>query len=166
MRNQVSNYEEIIDSMTNGMREIYACHFSCLVKERLREVALDCRYTGGNVPFGYSVDCASGKFIIDESEASVIRLIFEMTLQGYSNAEILTRLSDRGAKTRRGNDFATRALLTILRNEKYAGVYLFHSSASDETIRIPGGMPRIVDTDIFDAVQIILNARIHSHSMV
>ncbi len=62
----------------------------------------------------------------------------------------------------------------ILRNERYKGIYIFNravshnashqrnnhiSKAEDEIIRIPGGIPRIVDDKTFGRVQSILKGR-------
>ena len=65
-------------------------------------------------------------------------------------------------KTKLGNSFTKTSLNSILRNEKYSGVYVFNKTvqkvrgkrnvfikSEDEIIRIDGGMPSIISKDIF-----------------
>lgn len=79
-----------------------------------------------------------------------------------------------GYRTRLGNTFSKETLYEMLRNEKYNGVYVFSRAASkdelgrrnnhldkpiEDQIRIPGGMPKVVDDDTFARVQAILTSR-------
>jgi len=82
-----------------------------------------------------------------------------------------------GFRTRNGNPFGKNSLTEILRNEKYKGIYIFNrassyshnhtrnnhkSKADEEIIRIPGGMPALVDEKTFDRVAAILKERSHN----
>ena len=86
----------------------------------------------------------------------------------------MNKLNAMGYRTRLGNTFSKETLYEMLRNEKYNGVYVFSRASSknesgrrnnhkdkpeDEQIRIPGGMPKIVDDDTFTKVQSILASR-------
>ena len=79
-----------------------------------------------------------------------------------------------GYRTRLGNTFSKETLYEMLRNEKYNGIYVFSRAASkdelgrrnnhldkpiEDQIRIPGGMPKIVDDETFARVQVILASR-------
>ena len=81
---------------------------------------------------------------------------------------IIDALTAQGIKTKTGGSFGKNSLSAILRNEKYSGVFVFnrqsraaknsHQSKPDaEVIRIPGGIPQIVDEDIWQLVQDRLN---------
>lgn len=84
-------------------------------KKKMRE--------GGNTTpriFGYIIK--DGQFIINEKEASTIRLIYKLFLDGYKTNEIINELEKRKMYTRSGNKrFAPSVIRSILRNEKYMG---------------------------------------------
>ncbi len=166
----------IIEGLLEAMNEYYSANLSREVMKGMRENALDCRYTGGYVPLGYRID-DSGHYQINEDEAPVIRRIFSAVIQGMSYNEIQRELSEKGIRTRAGQQFGKNSLYSILTNEKYIGVYIYNrevsknaagkrnshkSKSEDEMIRIEGGVPAIVTREEFDAVQAILNKRKHT----
>ena len=83
--------------------------------------------------------------------------------KGYS--EIIEAL--RPYRTKAGNVFGKNSISDILRNEKYIGNFIFNrsvtlpngkrnnhaSKSDDEIVRIPGGMPRIIDDETWMRVQ-------------
>ena len=119
--------------------------------------ALRCKYLGGNIPYGFAVNDATGGFTINEDEADNVRMVFTMTAGGASYNAILRCLRKTGAKTSAGNEFSQSSLLKMLHNEQYNGVYIYNKRGPiDKQIRIPGGMPRIVEERVFRAVQAVL----------
>lgn len=119
--------------------------------------ALRCQYLGGNIPYGFAVNDATGEFAIDENEADNVRMVFTMIAGGASMDTVLSLLGKVGAKTRCGNDFSRTALISMLRNERYNGVYTYNMHKSGgKQIRIPEGMPRVIDEKVFKAVQAVL----------
>jgi DNA invertase Pin-like site-specific DNA recombinase len=71
--------------------------------------------------YGY---CAgeNGELQINESEASVVRSVFDMYLQGKSIIGIKRELESRGIKSPTGNDaWCKRSIDVMLSNEKYSG---------------------------------------------
>ena len=164
----------ILQSVLEGMNEYYSKNLSREVMKGLRENARECKYTGGQVLYGFAVDKETQKFIINETEAEIVRNVFQMVAFGYGYTEVLRYLKKVGAKTRRGNDFSKPTLYDMLRNEKYTGLYIFNRASSkqadgtrnnhkakpiEEQIRIEGGAPQIVDPEIFKKVQYILDNR-------
>ncbi len=163
----------IIEGLMESLNEYYSANLSREVRKGMKENALDCRYTGGYVPLGYSID-DSGHYRINEDEAPIIRGIFASVLQGMSYSDIQKELSDKSVKTRTGQPFGKNSLYSILTNEKYAGVYIYNREVSknasgkrnshknkppEEIIRVEGGVPSIVTREEFDAVQEILAKR-------
>jgi len=70
---------------------------------------------------GYDVD-EDGKWVIVENEAELVRVIYDMYLNGHSSpqiAEILTRSGIPTATNK--SEWSCSAVLGILRNEKYCG---------------------------------------------
>lgn len=86
---------------------------------------------GGNTTprmYGYIID-KFGNFIIDETQASAVRLIYNHYLDGKSLSEIIKTLHQKGYKTLNGGEyFSVGALNRILRNEKYAGDMLLQKT--------------------------------------
>ncbi len=119
----------IIEGLLEAMNEYYSANLSREVMKGMRENALDCRYTGGYVPLGYRID-ASGHYQINEDEAPVIRRIFSAVIQGMSYNEIQRELSEKGIRTRAGQQFGKNSLYSILTNEKYIGVYIYNREVS------------------------------------
>jgi site-specific DNA recombinase len=62
-----------------------------------------------------------GEQEVVESEAAVVRLIFELYAAGSSIRAVATRLRDAEHRTRKGGIFAPGTIRVILRNEAYVG---------------------------------------------
>ena len=71
--------------------------------------------------YGYTHD-QEGKLIIQEEQAEIVRLIYEMSASGVSLARISAHLEDMGIPSPRGKSvWSKETLRKILRNEKYRG---------------------------------------------
>ena len=76
-------------------------------------------YAGGRPPYGYDVH--DGCLTVNEKEAKVVRLIFEM--KGKPYIQIADWLCDHGYRTRSGGRFYPNSVKQILDNEpKYRGL--------------------------------------------
>mgnify|MGYP004534068037 CR=1 FL=1 len=142
----------ILESVLEGMAEYYSLQLSQNIKRGQRASAEKCQTIGGNRPLGYLTDPKTKKFIIDPHTAPTVKLIFNLYCQGKSIAEIMRYLNNCGLKTLRGKKFNKNSLGSILRNEKYIGVYTYK-----DQIRIEDGIPAIVEVDTFKRVQEMLN---------
>ena len=151
----------ILESVLEGMAEYYSLQLSQNIRRGNRASAEKCQSTGGNRPLGYKTDPVTKKFVIDPDTAPTVRRIYDMYAKGLTCAEIITELNAQGLRTLRGGKFTKNSLHTVLKNEKYIGVY----SYKDE-IRIEGGVPAIIDKDTFDKVQEMLkiNRRAPAHT--
>ena len=164
----------ILESVLEGMSEYYSKNLAREVMKGMRESAMDCRYIGGWIPYGFRVDPQTHRYIINDYEAEAVRMIFRDVADGCGYNVVLNRLNSMGYRTRLGNTFSKETLYEMLRNEKYNGVYVFSRAASkdelgrrnnhmdkpvEDQIRIPGGMPKIVDDETFARVQAILASR-------
>ena len=140
--------------------------------ERVRmakdKMAKDCKHLGGYIPLGYRVD-ENGYYQIDEATAPIVRKIFKMYNARMGYAAILRYVKAAGIKSPRGGDLTKTSLNYILRNEKYIGTYIHNRTEPQSTrgkrssrarpveqqIRIPGGMPAIIDQATWDRACII-----------
>ena len=161
----------IMEGVLESFSEYYSKNLSREVKKGQKETALQCKHNGGTPPLGYDVDKDTRKYVINEKEAEIVRLIFSMYAKGYGYKEILRHLNAMGYRTKRGNQFANGSLNNLLKNEKYRGIYVFNLkkekdmdgvrrpslNPEEEVIRIEGGMPRIIDDVTFAKVQVLLS---------
>ena len=156
----------ILESVLEGMAEYYSVNLSREVMKGMKETALQCKHNGGLPPLGYDV-APDKTYIINENEAKTVKLIYELYSSGVGYNLILDKLNQLGCKTKNGKNFGKNSLYTILTNEKYNGVYVFNKSSkkvngkrnshkhksNEEIIKIDGGMPQIIDDDLWNKVK-------------
>ena len=142
--------------ITEGMLEIVADWFSKQLSEKvnrgMRLRAEQAKHNGGNMPMGFDTD-SEGHYILDPVRAPIIKEIYQRTVDGETSISIIKDLEQRGVKTIQGRTLKKNAVGNILRNEMYKGVYKY------DDIRIENAVPRIVDDETFDEVQLILERR-------
>jgi hypothetical protein len=81
-------------------------------------------YAGGRVPYGYYVEY--GRLEIDDNEAAVIRLIFDMRAAGWTYKRIAEKLSEYGIVARGGEPMIFTTVRAILEKRKlYEGYYRY-----------------------------------------
>jgi DNA invertase Pin-like site-specific DNA recombinase len=96
---------------------------------------------------GYDHD-ASGNIVINEQEASTVRKIYEMFLNGYGSTPIIRYLEENKIKSPLGNDYWDKsAIYGILKNEKYTGNALLQktyrpSFKSKDKVKNEGVLPK------------------------
>lgn len=137
----------LLEAVLEGLAEYYSANLSRGIKRGMHETALKCQYTGGAYSLGYAVDPVSKRFVEDPVSAAVVREIFEMYANGKTLIEIVRHCNECGYRTSQGKPFARTSLTTILRNRRYIGYYIY------KDVEIEGGMPVIVDPELFESVQ-------------
>ncbi len=149
----------ILESVIEGMAAYYSEQLSQNIRRGQRASAAKAQSTGGNRPLGYLTG-PDKKFIIDPDTAPTVKLIYELYAKGKTIAEIVRELNEKGHRTLKGREFTHNSLRTILKNEKYIGIYTY----KDE-VRLENAIPPIVDTEIFYKVQKLLkyNQRAAAH---
>lgn len=157
--------------ITAGINEYYSKHLAKRSFAGIMQNAKKTLVIGGVPPLGFDVG-PNKSYIINPKEVESVRIIFDKTLEGWSHGKIKEYLNENGYKTKRGQPFS-QCFYDILRNRKYIGEYIFNITSKkksrtnradrpnneDDVVRIPGGLPRIVDQDTFDRVQHLLNKR-------
>jgi len=133
-----------------------------IVKKGMTENALKVLHTGGTGALGYNVDPDTKKYTINEREAEAVRIIFKMYIEGDGYGVIADTLNAQGYMTKAGKPFGKGSISSILRNERYTGVYIFNRMSSknidgkrnshlykteDEMVRIEDGMPQIISKE-------------------
>lgn len=166
----------LLETVQEGVDQYFSDTLSEAVSRGMSQRALQCRYTGGFVPFGFKINPETKLYEICESEAEIVRLIFQMYINKKGYTEILRELDKRRVLTRRNSKFTKSGICDMIKNEKYMGTYTFNKSApqdefgrrnshkskeDSEIIRIPGGVPAIVDPKTFELAQKIKEENKH-----
>jgi len=122
-------------------------------------------WVGGTVPLGYRV--VDRKLLIDEREATIVRLIFERYLALGSLLALARELNERNIRTRcrqlssgrtlGGVLFTRGPLAHMLKNRIYLGE-LNHKGAS-----YPAEHRPLIETSLFEAVQVKLAENLQGH---
>lgn len=117
---------------------------------------------------GYTID-NNKHYIVNQQEAPIIRLIFQMYVNNHTYKEICSELNLRGFKTRNNKEFGLNSIHDILVNEKYKGTYFFgygsrtkkRGQPREDMIKVENAFEAIIEPNIFDNVQIKMKGRKH-----
>ena len=116
---------------------------------------------------GYGRD-ENGNLVIIEEEAKMVRLIYDLFLQGYGCRKIKKHLEDHGIKTVTGKEqWSTSTIDRILSNEKYIGRNITpkthtpdfligkqeENQGQIDTVIIENSHQAIISQEMFEAVQ-------------
>ena len=139
----------LIEGVLESMAEYYSAELSQKVKHGIAMSAAKCKYFGGTVALGYKID-SEKNYIIDEETAPIVRKMFEMLASGNTYADIARYLNERGIKTATGGKWGKNSFQWLFSNRKYLGIYTFQAT------EIKGGVPQIIDEQLFEDVQAVL----------
>ena len=129
-----------------NVNQFYSENMAEDIMRGMEDNARQCR-VNGSLPLGYKRG-PDGRYAIDEETAPVVREIFRRIASGELKAPLAAELNARGILTSKGKRWNKGSFHSMLHNERYVGVYIY-----GERVRIPGGIPAIVDPDTFARVQ-------------
>ena len=140
----------ILEAVLEGMAEFYSLELAQKITRGMHESALKSQSTGGALPLGYKIE--NKKYVIDEATAPIVKEAFSLYASGMTVSEICQKFNEKGYRSSKHTPFNKSSFKSMLRNEKYTGVYKY------QDVRIEGGMPAIIDKPLFDVVQAKLRA--------
>lgn len=146
----------ILESMLEGYAEYYSAELSQKIRRGQHENAMKCRNNGSMPPLGYCIDKNSGVLAIDPLDAPIAQEIFKRYAAGERICKIVDSLNARGLKTKHGNPFRVAGVSNMLKNRKYIGEYKYGE------IVVADGIPAIIDSDLFERVQMRMEANKHA----
>ena len=159
--------------MSMGMAALYSKRLSREAFNGQIENAQKGKAHGGVPLYGYEV--VNKKYRIVPHEAEAIRTMFQMVADGYSYKQTVNYLNEKGYRRRDGRPLSY-SITDTLRNRQYAGEYVFNQykrkpahkwrtqkKTENEVVRIQGGMPAIVDEELFERVQALLDKRMQKN---
>jgi site-specific DNA recombinase len=173
----------LMEGMLETLAEYYSLNLANEVMKGLKNNARKAKFNGGFSPLGFKI--VEGEYVHDEPAASAMRRVFELFAQGASYNQCLAQIADyrtpiytikngpNKGQIKGGTFYTKAALIDMLHNPKYAGVYVYNrapqrvegsrnwhnSKPDDDLIRIPGGIPLIVSKEVFIQVQQRLDRR-------
>ena len=142
----------ILESMLEGYAEYYSAELSQKIRRGQQDNAIKCMNNGGNTPLGYYVDKATGKLEIDPETAPYVLEMFSRYANGERLAVIQAEMEHQGLRSKQGNPYSISVLSNLLKNRKYIGEYKYGN------VITPGGIPAIIDKELFERVQMRMDA--------
>lgn len=123
-------------------------------------------------PYGYDYSKEIKNFVVNPLEASVVKRIFNLYLEGNGFNKIAQMLKDEGVKTKKGGKWAGATIRGILTNEFYIGT-LIQGKTRTIDVTIKGSVPipkeewfrhlnhheEIITKEIFEKVNEQINFR-------
>lgn len=85
----------LLESLLEGYAEFYSAELSEKVVRGMTENALKCKYNGGSMPIGYTVD-SEQHFQIDPVSAPVVVEMYKLYDKGATIIELVNLLKERG----------------------------------------------------------------------
>ena len=137
------NIDTYLDSTNNDiapfkaiMNDFYAKDISKKIRSSLKAKMKDGKFVGGRTPFGYDKDPNDkNHLIVNKEQASVVRRIFEMSMNGMTYFKIAKKLTEENVKTPASyynfewknnynlnyNEWHAKTIQDILTNRMYIG---------------------------------------------
>ena len=123
-----------------------------VIGERIRDKFAASRargmWMGGHPPLGYEV--RDRKLVVNETEAAMVRMIFERFLRVGSATVLVRELAAEGVTTKRGKPIDKGFLYKLLNNRVYVG------EAVHKGVAYPGEHQAIIGRDLWDKVHSII----------
>lgn len=145
----------LVEGIFIALAEYYSAELGQKIQRGMNSNAEKGLYNGGYVFLGYKIEeneHKQKKYVIDENTAYIVRDIFNMYNNEHTMQEIADYLNNKGLRTTQGNIFRKSTISTILKNKRYTGVYMY------KDVEIEGGMPRIIEDDVFNKAQVKLDS--------
>ena len=163
----------VLSSMAQSESESISKNVKWSVKKRMEEGT----FVFGYLPYGYTKD-ADGNMVIDPVESEIVKLIFDLALNGMGTYKIAQLLDKRKVPTRKGGKWSGSTVKGILVNEKYYGAAAFQKTYTDSNFRRHNNHGEvdsfiaedhheaIISKEDFDRVQVMIQKRIDEHGIV
>lgn len=136
----------LIEGLMDAMAEYYSRQLSQNIQRGMDYNAQHALYNGHKL-FGYGVDKATKKYVVDPDTAPFVQRMFAEYASGKAMQEICDEMNAQGLRTMRGARFGVKTMNKMLQNRAYIGEYR-HGD-----IVVEGGMPALVDVATFEVVQ-------------
>lgn len=151
------SYAGVMEAIYESFAEAYSINLGQEVRKGMKEKALRGEPQTAP-PFGYRLE--NKAFVPHDTEAPIIRQIFERFSAGEGLFPIAKWLNAQGITTHRGNAFENRTVEYILRNPVYIGYTRWNPNGrtrrdynNPDILTAKGQHTPIIDQELWDAVQ-------------
>lgn len=123
------------------------------------------QWNGGRIPLGYDYDKTEKVFSVNQQEAAIVKMIFNLYEELQSLLFVARTLNEKNITTKSKNAWTAMAIHKILTNKFYIGYYVYNvhspgnrSQLNDENewITIPFHHEAIISPEQFDRVGLSL----------
>jgi DNA invertase Pin-like site-specific DNA recombinase len=123
-------FTPLLEALTAAMAEVERGMITARTSGGRKVKASRGGYSGGRTPYGYVVDKNIRGMVINEEQAKVVRLIFEMKNNGFTFQRIVDELNKQGYTNKSGGKWAISSVQVILGNEQtYRGMYKYGANS-------------------------------------
>lgn len=153
-------YGRLIEMIIEWQDEFYSYNLGVEVR-RSMSVRAQKGFYNGKVPLGYTKKSGETP-VVNESEAHIVRTIFQMYTSGRDKNYITRYLNEKGFRTKTGKTFDVDAVTYILGNPFYVGKIRWNRRASSgnnalkdesEWIIADSHHQPIIEPEMFEAAQ-------------
>jgi len=116
-----------------ALAKYYSAELSQKVKRGQKESLAKGNFLGSFVPYGY--DVVDKKYVINETEAEIVRMMYVDYAKGLTAKEIAENLKERGIRNKFGRYFVVNSIMNMLKNEKYNGTLIYGDNVLRNTFR-------------------------------
>lgn len=138
----------LLEGFLQNIDAYFSENLSVDIKRGLKNNAKEFKFNGGTPPLGYEI--VNQKYEIKQTEALVVKMIFQKYLSGKSLMDIAIELNNLGYKTRFNQNFKATSIFEILSNKKYIGIYEYKMQG--ETYTYEDVIPAIISKEDFRRV--------------
>lgn len=137
----------LIEGISESYAEFYSVELGIKVARGMRENALEGKWNGGNMPYGYTTD-KDGKYMIVEDEAPLVRELFNTYVSTKTSIlQIAKDFEKRGYVNREGKPFKQATLQNMLGRLLYAGIRVYNGQITNRDV------PPIISEAMFNLAQ-------------
>lgn len=137
---------KLLEGLLEVVASFYVDQSKVNVERGMQSNARLCQ-SNGSKKYGYRTDKATKQYVIEELEANIVQEIYTRYDKNEKPKDIADDLNSRGIRTLQGKPWRVDSVAKILRNPSYKGVYKWRDH------EIEGGMPRIIDDDLWERVE-------------
>ena len=125
----------ILEAMLEAMAEYYSLNLAEEVKKGMT-IKAERGELQTKAMFGYTVDSANNKLVIQPEEAEIVKMIFNDYINLVSIAEISDKINAMGVKTKLGSKFRYTRVAYIINNPVYTGKLKWNPKGSTGNMHI------------------------------
>ncbi|NLB16624.1 MAG: recombinase family protein, partial [Clostridiales bacterium] len=102
----------ILKAVLRGMAEYYSIELSQKITRGMEDTAKKAHSVGGSIPLGYRIK--NKKYVIEESEAQIVREAFEMYAAGTYILDMCRTFNEIGYRSSKGSVFTKNSFHSVL----------------------------------------------------